>query len=49
MPAKRTTEQITAATLMAAFVTREMPLFCENIGVIEAVGREVGCVAVFEG
>jgi hypothetical protein len=48
MIAKMTRAHTTITTLMPAFATVERPLFGEEVGMIEAVGPEVGRVAVFE-
>jgi hypothetical protein len=49
MTAKMTKAHTTINTLMAATVPVDRTLFGEESGMIEAVGLEVGRVAVFEG
>jgi hypothetical protein len=49
MTAKMARAHTTITTLMPAFAPVERPLFGEEFGMIEAVGLEVGRVAVFDG
>ena len=49
MAAKMIRAHTTAATDIPAFAPVERPLVDEDVGVVEAVGWETGCVAVLEG